>query len=64
MRIEHFRRVGEGWVVDVLSRPSDRLDLDAVGFGIDLDEVYVDIPVLRPVETPGMGDDELPTLID
>ena len=50
--------------MDVLSRPSDRLDLDAVGFGIDLDAVYVDVPVLRPVETPGMGDDEPPTLID
>ncbi len=63
MRIEHFRRLGEGWVVDVLSRPSDRLDLDAIGFTIDLDAIYVDTPVLRPVETPGMGDDEPATLI-
>lgn len=64
MRVEHFRRVGEGWIVDVLSRPSDRLDFDAIGFTIGLDAVYVDIPVLRPVETPGMGDDEPATLID
>ena len=64
MRIEHFRRFGEGWSVDVLSRPSDRLDFDAIGFSIDLDAIYVDIPVLRPVETPGMGDDEPAILID
>ncbi len=63
MRIEHFRRDGEGWIVDVLSRPSDRLDLAAVGFAIDLEATYVDISVHRPVEAPGMGDDEPSTLI-
>ena len=48
----------------MVSRPSDRLDVDAIGFLLDLDAIYVDIPVLRPVETPGMGDDEPATLIE
>ena len=64
MRVEHYRRSAEGWTLVVLTRPADRLSLDAVDVAIDLDTIYFDIPVLRPVETPGVVDDEPPTLID
>ena len=64
MRVEHYRRSAEGWLLMVLTRPSDRLSFDAVDVSVDLDTIYLDVPVLRPVETPGMRDDEAPTLID
>ena len=64
MRVEHYCRSAEGWLLMVLTRPSDRLSFDAVDVSVDLDTIYLDVPVLRPVETPGMGDDEPPTLID
>ena len=64
MRVEHYRRSAEGWTLMVLTRPSERLSFDAVDVAVDLDTIYLDIPVLRPVETPGVVDDELPTLID
>ncbi len=63
MRVEHYRRGAEGWVVDILTIPSDRLVLDAVDFTIDLDAIYVDVSVMRPVEAPDTGDSEPPTLI-
>ena len=63
MRVEHYRRGPDGWVLDVLSRPSDRLVFDAVDFAVDLDTVYFDVPVPRPVEAPGLEDGEPPTLI-
>ncbi len=64
MRVEHYRRSAEGWLLIVLTRPSDRLSFDAVDVSVDLDTIYLDVAVLRPVETPGMGDDEPATLID
>ena len=63
MRVEHYRRGPDGWVLDVLSRPSDRLVLDAVDVAVDLDTVYFDVPVPRPIEAPGLEDGEAPTLI-
>lgn len=63
MRVEHDRRGPDGWVLDVLSRPSDRLVFDAVDFAVDLDTVDFDVPVPRPVEAPGPEDGEAPTLI-
>lgn len=63
MRVEHFRRGASAWAVEVLSSPSRRLDLDAVGFAMDLDTIYFDVPVLRPVEVPGEGEPEPPTPI-
>ena len=63
MRVEHYRRGPDGWLLDVLSRPSDRLVFDAVDFAVDLDTVYFDVPVPRPVEAPGLEDGEAPTLI-
>ncbi len=56
--------IADGWLLVVLTRPSDRLSFDAVDVSVDLDTIYLDVPGLRPVEAPGMGDDELPTLID
>ncbi len=64
MRVEHYRRTDEGWVLEVLSGPSGMMAFDAVGFTIDLDTIYFDVPVLRPVEAPGEGDPEAPTLIE
>ncbi len=64
MRVEHYRRGSEGWMLMVLTRPSDRLAFDAVDVTVDLDTVYQDIPVLRPVEMPGMVEDEPPILIE
>lgn len=60
MRVEHFRRTGAGWLLAVLTRPADQLDLDAFGFSLDLDAFYLDVPVLRPVEAAGADDDEPP----
>ena len=44
MRVEHYRRVPEGWVLEVPSSPSGRLAFDAVGFSVDLETIYFDIP--------------------
>lgn len=63
MRVEHFRRGASGWAVEVLSSSSRRLDLEAVGFSIDLETIYFDVPVLRPVEAPGEDEPEPPTPI-
>ncbi len=60
MQVEHYRRTPEGWTLEVLSRPGDRLHLDAVGFAVDLETVYVDVPALRLIDAP---DPEPPTLI-
>lgn len=60
MRVEHFRRAASGWTVEVLSSPSRRLDLDAIAFAVDLDTIYFDVPVLRPVEVPGENETEPP----
>ncbi len=64
MRVEHYRRSPEGWLLMVLTRPSEHLLFDAVDVSVDLDTIYLDVPVLRPVETPGMEEDEPATLID
>lgn len=63
MRVEHHRRGPEGWFLDVLSQPAGRLVFDALDFTIDLDRIYFDVPVMRPVESPDTGDSEPPTLI-
>ena len=63
MRIEHYRRVADGWNSVTLRRPSDRLVLNAVDVAIDLDTVYFDVPVLRPSEPPEGYEDDVPILI-
>ncbi|MCJ2096948.1 Uma2 family endonuclease [Methylobacterium sp. J-072] len=55
MRVEHYERTDEGWRLDVLTGPGDVLRFDAVDFEIDLDRVYFDVPVLRPILDAGSG---------
>ena len=45
MRIEHYRRVPKGWQLDVLTSPQDELLFDAVDFGIELRQIYFDLPL-------------------
>jgi Uma2 family endonuclease len=44
MRLEHFRRTETGWEVVVLTTPEDFLQLDAVEFQMDLEQVYFALP--------------------
>jgi Uma2 family endonuclease len=44
MRIEHYAQKPDGWQLEVLTAPEDRLTLEAVGFEMDLDQVYYDLP--------------------
>ena len=53
MRVEHYERTDEGWRLDVLTSPEQTLRFDAVGFEIDVERVYFDVPVLRPVTDRG-----------
>lgn len=55
MRVEHYRRTEQGWDLEVLTRPEDSLRFDSVDFEIDLDRVYFDVPVLRPIVEAGHG---------
>ncbi len=64
MRVEHYVRGSAGWLLTVLTRPADRLAFEAVDVSVDLDTIYLDVPVLRPIETLGLPDDEPPTLIE
>jgi Uma2 family endonuclease len=43
-RIEHYVRTDTTWERKVLLAPEDKLELGAVGFEMDLDEIYSDIP--------------------
>lgn len=49
MRVEHYRRMPEGWVVFELVHPSDTLTFDAVDVAIGLAAIYDDVPTLRSV---------------
>jgi Uma2 family endonuclease len=53
MRVEHYHRTDEGWRLEVLTAPDDVLRFDAVGFEIDVDRVYFDVPVFRPIMDAG-----------
>jgi Uma2 family endonuclease len=44
MRVEHYVRTADGWHLTVLMAPDEKLELDAVDFSIDLDQVYFDLP--------------------
>ena len=61
MRIEHYFRGEDGWIVDVITKPSDRLFFSRIGVSVDLDAIYFDVPVLRPVEGPDLIEVEPPT---
>jgi Uma2 family endonuclease len=45
MRVEHYRREERGFEFDVLKRPEDALDFEAVAFRIDLARVYFGVTV-------------------
>jgi Uma2 family endonuclease len=45
MRVEHYRRGEQGFELDVLKRPEEVLDFEAVAFRIDLARVYFGIPL-------------------
>jgi hypothetical protein len=53
MRVEHYERTEEGWRLDVLVSPSTVLRFDAVDFEIELDRIYFDVAVLRPIMDTG-----------
>lgn len=53
MRVEHDERTDEGWRLDVLTAPDEPLRFDAVGFEIEVERVYFDVPVMRPVTDRG-----------
>ena len=61
MRVEHYSRDVNGWLFKALTRPTDGLVFDAIGFAIDLESIYFDVPVLRPVEAEDALEDEPPT---
>ena len=61
MRVEHYRREERGWFLQSLTRIADLLRFDQLDFGIGIEAVYFDVPVLRPVETPDPFEDEPPT---
>ena len=43
MRLEHYRKADEGWSLEVLTRPDDVLSFEAVGFKINLQQVYYEV---------------------
>ena len=45
MRVEHYRRDGNGIELEVLTASSDTLQFEAVDFQINLDRVYFDVAV-------------------
>ena len=40
MHLEHYRRKGETWVMDVLTKPTQELALASVAFALPMAEVY------------------------
>jgi Uma2 family endonuclease len=55
MRVEHYRRTESGWQLEVLTLPGELLRFEAVQFELELDRVYFDVPVLRPLTSPACG---------
>lgn len=45
MRVEHYRRVEQGFELEVLKRPDDAVHFEAVDFQIDLARIYFDVTV-------------------
>lgn len=60
MRVEHYRREAEGWILSELVRPSDRLAFGSLGVEMGLAAVYDDVPALRPVADDGADDPAIP----
>jgi Uma2 family endonuclease len=51
MRTEHYRKTDEGWPLEVLTKPDDLLNFEAVRFNIKLEQVYfgVELDNVRPL---------------
>jgi Uma2 family endonuclease len=45
MRVEHYRRTGTGFELQVLKAVSDSLELEAVGFELGLEAIYTGVEV-------------------
>lgn len=45
MRMEHCKRTDEGWVMEVLTKPKDVLELSAVAFKLTTGETYSGVEV-------------------
>jgi Uma2 family endonuclease len=45
MRVEHYRRMEQGFELDVLKRPEEVLHFEAVEYRIDLARIYFDVAV-------------------
>lgn len=45
MRVEHYRRTDRGSELQVLKSPSDMLDLETLGFKLDLEQIYTGVSV-------------------
>lgn len=58
MRVEHYRRTDDGWILSELVRPAERLAFDVGDVAIDLAAVYEDVNLLRSVA----ADDEDPAM--
>ena len=43
MRVEHYAKRDVGWMFETLTATSDYLDLDAIGFQIALESIYVGV---------------------
>jgi Uma2 family endonuclease len=43
MRMEHYKRADEDWVMEVLTKPKDILDLSAVAFKLAIAEAYAGV---------------------
>jgi Uma2 family endonuclease len=46
MRVEHYRRMPDGWQLDVLTSSAEKLALEAIDFSIDLAQIYFGLPFL------------------
>jgi len=43
MRVEHYFRTEDSWQLSVLTNPKQTLELDAIDFRIELEQVYFDL---------------------
>ncbi len=60
MRVEHYRRTAEGWILSELVQPSDRLAFGSLDVAMELAAVYDDVPALRAVASDSEDDPAVP----
>ena len=51
MRVEHYSRAEDGWLLESLTRASQSLVFDDLGFRLVVGTIYFDVPVLRSIES-------------